>query len=352
MKTGLSSAILIGALLGAVPAFAQSSDAALAETLFQEGKRLMAAGNHAAACPKFEDSYKLDPGTGTLMNLGACLEGLGKYASAWSVFHDAMSRAKREGQDARAKSAKDRIRGLEDRLTRVVIAVPDKARVPGLVIKLDDTTLATSAFGVPAPINPGVHAIVATAPGKKTARISIEAGSTKKMLETTIPVLEDGQESAAPAAAAPDNTAGPSSGISVSTAATSQEADTGSHARSGKTLGLVIGAAGVVAIGVGGVFAALTKSEDKEAASLCTRGAQQNQCADPAEKAAYESHTSSAKTDALGAYLGFGIGGAALITGAVLILTSKPSTSASASVPVVAPVIGHNGAGAVATINW
>ncbi len=62
--------------LGASPASAQ--DAAKkkksAELLFQEGQQLIKDGKHAAACPKFEQSQKLDPAIGTLLNLAHCYE--------------------------------------------------------------------------------------------------------------------------------------------------------------------------------------------------------------------------------------------------------------------------------------
>lgn len=71
---------IAGALAGLLlplTASAQSKDRALAETLFTDAKRLMEAGKLDEACPKFDDSYRAFPGTGTLINAAALLRESG-----------------------------------------------------------------------------------------------------------------------------------------------------------------------------------------------------------------------------------------------------------------------------------
>ncbi len=78
MGSLLAVASASAALGWSVPAAAQPSNTALAESLFREGKRLSSEKKFAEACPKFAESYRLDPGLGTLLNLATCHESEGQ----------------------------------------------------------------------------------------------------------------------------------------------------------------------------------------------------------------------------------------------------------------------------------
>jgi hypothetical protein len=51
------------------PALAAPSavDRTMAQSLFEDARRSMSEGNYAAACPKLEESNRLDPSGGTLL---------------------------------------------------------------------------------------------------------------------------------------------------------------------------------------------------------------------------------------------------------------------------------------------
>src|SRR5512145_2755140 len=74
------------------------SDRVTARSLFDEARALVAAGKVADACPKFEESQRLDPGPGTLFNLADCYERSGRTATAWLTFLDVATAMRAGGQ--------------------------------------------------------------------------------------------------------------------------------------------------------------------------------------------------------------------------------------------------------------
>ena len=62
----------------------------------------MQAGRFAEACPKFEESMRLDPAIGTLLNLARCYESMGDVPAACQRYAQAEALANAEGQTARA----------------------------------------------------------------------------------------------------------------------------------------------------------------------------------------------------------------------------------------------------------
>jgi tetratricopeptide (TPR) repeat protein len=90
------------------------SDAARAEALFEQGRRALEKEDYAAACAMFEESQEIDPGAGTLMNLGTCMEQLGREAEALTHFRQAL--ALLGPGDDRVAFAEARVAELEGKL--------------------------------------------------------------------------------------------------------------------------------------------------------------------------------------------------------------------------------------------
>ncbi|APR76579.1 Hypothetical protein A7982_01926 [Minicystis rosea] len=188
----LGLAALGGAFAGSFPAHAEPTpaDKALATALFKEGRALVAAGEIHEACRKFEESQRLDPAGGTLLNLAVCHEKEGRTATAWAELVDALGVARREGREDRIKLAQEHIAALERSLPRMMVIVPAMADLPALQIRRDGGLIGRGAWATAMPVDPGEHVIEATAPGRRTfrKRVTVHPGVVQAV---TIEPLED-----------------------------------------------------------------------------------------------------------------------------------------------------------------
>jgi len=73
-------------------------DPAAAEALFRAGRQLLQEGKLEEAFAKFEESYRLDPTAGALLNMGECRFRAGKSASAWALYQQAATLADVQGK--------------------------------------------------------------------------------------------------------------------------------------------------------------------------------------------------------------------------------------------------------------
>jgi hypothetical protein len=168
----LAAAVLLGSIV--IPRAATAGDVALAEALFRQGRQLMDKGDYAAACPKLKESFAQDEATGTLLALALCQEQAGQTASAWATYAEVVTRARRDGRADREQAALEQLQGLDPKLSRLTIEVdPSLLSVAGVVVKRDGLPIGTGAWGVASPVDPGVHVVEATAPGKRSWKASV-----------------------------------------------------------------------------------------------------------------------------------------------------------------------------------
>jgi hypothetical protein len=145
---------------------ASAGDESVAERVFNEGRALMVAGRFAEACPKLEESQRLEPKGGTQLNVAACHERLGKIATAWVEFHDAVIAARTEGHPERERLAQQRVDALQPRLPWLTVTLAPGAGAGDLTIQIDGATILPIAFGKDMPVDPGEHRISATVAGE------------------------------------------------------------------------------------------------------------------------------------------------------------------------------------------
>jgi hypothetical protein len=173
-------------------------DKAAAQAAFDMGRKLVLAGNFNDACPKFEESEKLDPGLGTMLFLADCYEKTGKTASAWGQFREAEAVALKQS-DAREKVAHDRAQALEPRLSKIVVQVDPDKRIDGLHVTRDRVDIGKGLWNVPFPIDPGDHDIGATAPGRRAWAEHVQITPNGSTVTVVVPALLDDPDSVAAA---------------------------------------------------------------------------------------------------------------------------------------------------------
>lgn len=237
---------------------------ALATALFQEGKALLAAGEAAAACPKLEESQRLDPGIGTLLNVASCHVAIGRTATAWAELHEALALAERADQRDRVRFAEERIAELAPRLSHleVVVAAPHD----GLELTLDAAPLARPAWGISIPVDPGTHRVRAAAPGRVTWETTVVVAEPTRSARVEVPPLALAPAPPAPPPPAPPPAVEPARPPPPAAPAPPPPAPALSPS---VVVGWTSAALGVVGLAIGTGAAAVAFDRDSESDDLC-----------------------------------------------------------------------------------
>ena len=284
-----------------------------AEELFRRAKGLMAEKKDREACPLFEESERLDPQMGTLLNLAICHENVGRIASAWGEFRAVEQQARVANREERVKLAHERAAKLEPRLSRIKLLVPIDTKPPGMVVKVDGEAKSEALWsGIP--VDVGTRSVEVSAPGKKTATSKVKVDDEGATVSVTLPKLED-----APVVRP----------VALPPFADDPRAEERYAAnRSRKTAGFVLGGVGLGVVVTGGVFGVLAIAGDGAAADACPQ---------PCAQGSREANAADDKTDrallfANVANVAIPLGLVAGAIGAYLVLTTGPTEKRASSV--------------------
>ncbi len=243
---------------------AHADDSAAAQSLFDQAKKEMAAKDYASACPKLEESLRLQEGIGTLLNLASCYEHAGKLASAWSKYLEVATRARAAGQAARARIGKERADALAPKLSNLVVDVPGATHPDGLEVRRDGTVVGPAEWGVAIPADAGTHTIEASAPGHKpwSQTVVVADGATTAHVSVgDLAPLPVSHVEATPVASAPE----PSPAPPPPDVASEPEHST----KTLKIAAVVAGGLGVVGVGLGTAFGIISLGDHNDAAKVC-----------------------------------------------------------------------------------
>ena len=315
----VASATLCALLLSSVAARAQNaSDAAIAQSLFDEGRKLMAEKKFAEACPRLERSYKLDAAAGTLLNLAVCHEGQGKTATALSEFRDSLALARRENRKDRLAFTQKHIDALQNKIC--MLTVTSAGHETGLEWKIDGANVGTESLGLALPIDPGSHMVEASAPNKLPWKTTFEIQKDGETKSLEIPALPPAPKQVVVEQPLPqppvlvERSRGPSPWIWV-------------------TIG--VGVAGFGAMALGGIES-LSSWNDRKA--NCNIGGDPNACNQTGMNA-----DQAARTWALVADIGLGVGAAGAIATIIIAAVGRPKVKEAAHAlitPFVSPGVG------------
>ncbi len=344
MRRTLLLGLTVAALLSPRAARAQTKDdVARADALFNAGKALTDAGQYSDACAKFAESKRLAPGLGVTLYLADCYEHIGRTASAWTEFRSAEGQA-RERNDKRADVARARAQALEPKLNRIAITVAPTIPRAGLSVLRDGLPVEQEELGLAVPVDPGDHVVVVTAPGHATRTLRAHVGPESPSATVSIDALDDGPPSPSttppvPAVGAPPAEGPPPSSGTAPAGSELPSEPPASEDRGGarRWIGIGVGAAGLVAVGVGAVFGLSAKSKlDSSNDGHCNAA---DYCY--SEGLAMRKDAENAATLST---IFFVAGGAAVAAGVVLYVTAPKRPNAAGVVVAPAPVAGGGGA--------
>jgi hypothetical protein len=287
-------------------ASAQSEDEAAARVLFNEGRRLVKLGHYDEACGKFDAARKLYASPGVLLNLADCHERINRTASAWTEFGDAADSAARAGRSSDEAEAKRRQAALQDHLSLLTIVVE---HAPGnAVVRRDGAAIDRSAWGTPIPVDPGVHNVTVEASGYRAWATRVTVSEAGKTVTAEVPPLEPvapastppipaGTEKKPPQGGEASPAIGPSAGPIPAPGGAGQRA-----------AGWAVGGIGVAGMAASGVIALVARSKFSSAESSDVAGRH--------AESVQAGHLADIATVALA------VGGAATLTGIVLLVTA------------------------------
>jgi hypothetical protein len=273
-RRGLAAtAVLLAALVCAPVAGAASPEnRAAAQKHFNQAQALKKQGQLLEACRHLEEVERLDPKLPTLIELAECSEQAGKLVEAQAQWALARDRARHDEKPQSRARAESRLAAVEKRVAHLMLQLAPNAPAGTQVLR-DDVPLESASLAGALPTNPGEHVIVVKLAGHDDAKYAIKLADGDHQ---SLPIAPGPVSGAAPAAAAAPAAPGvaplpslapsaPSAAVAAPTApAVAPPAGwwTGPH-----TAGVILGAAGIVAIGGGSALCVIGNNDAKSRGS-------------------------------------------------------------------------------------
>jgi hypothetical protein len=273
---------------------------------FGQALALQTAGDWAGALTLLKEVAAVKATPQVRFNIALCEEKLGRLVAALGDYELAAADARAERADQVAEEVEARREALSQRIPKLTVKRGSGAEAAS--ISLDGVSLGDQVIGTPMPADPGPHTVEATAPGFKPFRKSLRVAEQQS---ETIEVVLEAEPTPPPSAAASPQAGGRS-----------------------RVPGYVIGGVGIASLVASGVFYGLRAGKISKLDDAC----QDRVC--PPEM---QSDIDQGKLYTTLANVTLAVGLAAVAGGAVLVLTSGPSSEPSvalAPAPLGAQLLG------------
>jgi hypothetical protein len=328
--------VMAAALLVSSLAYGQAQEG-VAQARFNKGRDLYIKEQFVPALVEFRAASQLYESPNTRLYIARCERALGHMAAAYVEFGRAANEAAdRARTDPRYQSTRDAAKqeggALESKLAHVTLVTPD-GLPDGATITINGASLGLASVGVGAPIDPGPVDVVASAAGyvtvHKTARAAAGEG-----LEIKLQLVKDASVQTATSTPSDTTTAT----VTTTTTSTSANENTNERPRDEaprashglRDAGFVLGGLGIAGMGVCATFFALAQTRFDQLKSQCG-GA----CG-----ASYNSQINEGQTFQTVGNVALAAGGAAIVTGAIMIIAGVSTRSPSAVQATITPLVG------------
>lgn len=313
----LPLAIAISALGPRIAKAETAARAAAAEALFRQARDEMRRGDYESACPKLAESERLDPSSGTLLNLIVCEERLGRLAAAWVYASELVGRL--APYDDRKPIAERKLAALTQRVPRLTVRLSSRAP-PDTKVVLDGVELGPSSLGLPVPVDPGAHSLVVTSKGRleRTAKLTMEEGRVYEWLAEPGAELDENTSTAS----APARTFAAGGRDARKRPRSARPSESSSPPR---WLGWTAAGLGVAALAVGAVMGLMTLDRQRDVSDNCPNKVCSN--------ASYLDVAADGRRLFVGALVAFGVGAAGLGAGIFVLTRNDARDSRVASSP-------------------
>jgi hypothetical protein len=317
--------VLVAACGAATPhlAFAQSSrDRAAARSAADAGADAYEQGQFERSLELFTKAEQLLHAPPHLLYMARSFEKLGRLVEAREAYLKIINEQLPANAPPAFKTAHSQadteLSNVEGRIAYVTVMVQG-TDAKQAVVTLDHTDLPAAESDIPIPTDPGTHVFSAHTSRTKTNEVSVTLRDGAK--QTVNLVLPDAPAGAAPLGDNPPPKDGGSGGQPPH-----KDQPAASHGTSGQAVAGYVGLGlGAVGIGVGTYFIIAAGKADSLASKEYVCETNGMNCS-PEQEATIKGHEADTNRDRVLSIVSYSVGGAAAITGLVLLLTDHPSS--------------------------